>query len=131
MTAAAMTAAPSERLRRPAPSITPAAGPRELGTTIVGELAEDAHASVEAVSHRAALSVVLAQGYGLPKVLGTLWLGDDVDSILDAEYLATTLPAGALVRVQGDTLRMRYHHGALAIMLGTVRSIERAEEATP
>lgn len=133
MTAAANTAAPaalqpSAMLRPPAPSITHAAPPRAAHVTIVAELAEDAHAGIEAATQRAAVSVVLAQGYGMPKIMATWWLGDAVDDILEAEIQASLMQAGDLVRVEGDSLRMRYHHGALAIMVGTVRRITRADE---
>lgn len=118
--------APSARLHRPPPTRAAAAQPRELRVCIIGELAEDAHACVEPATGRAAVSVVLAQGYGAPKVLATQWLGDGVDAICDSEYQAALMPAGTVVEVDGASLRMRYHHGALALLVGTVRSIRPA-----
>ncbi len=127
-TAAPAGASPSAMLRRPAPALAPSAPPRAAHVTILGELAEDAHAGIEAATQRAALSVVVAQAYGMPKVLATWWLGDGVDDILEAEYQASRLQAGDAVRIEGDSLRLRYHHGAIAVTVGTVRSITPAAE---
>lgn len=117
--------APSALLRRGAPALVPIAPPHELHVTLIGELLEHAHASTEPATGRAALSVVIGQGYGQPAVLATLWLqGDGYEAMQLASERAAKLPRGAVVAVHGDQLRMRYHHGALAVVLGTVRRIE-------
>lgn len=118
------TAAPSALLRPGAPAALPLAPPHELHVTIVGELLEHAHVAVEPATGRAALSVTLGQGQGMPAVLATLWLGDGPEAMQLAHDRARTLLRGDVVTVHGDTLRMRYHHDALAISVAHVRRIE-------
>lgn len=127
---AAPATAPSARLRRPPPPapVAAAAARRDLRVTLVGELAEPAHACTEPATERAAISVTLAQGEGRPQVLATLWLGDGAEAMHYAHERAAALPRGALVIVTGDALRMRYHHGALTLIVGHVRRVERVAD---
>ena len=121
-------AAPSALLRRPPPTLTPAAPPAPLRVVIAGQLLEHAHAGAEPATGRAAVSVTLAQGSGLPKVLATLWLaGDGRDAMQLAHERARGLLQGDVVEVHGYDLRMRYHHGALAILVGTVTRLQLVE----
>lgn len=126
LSASAGASAPSALLRRRGAEPAALAPHNPMRVDITADLAWPAQACTEAATGRAAISVQLCQGHGQPEVLATLWLGDDYDAMQAAHERARTLQAGDAVRVRGEGLRMRYHHGALALLVCTVHSIERA-----
>lgn len=120
--------APSTLLRRPAPAtIVPCAPARPMRVRLTGVLLEDAVTSTEPATGRAAFTVTLAQGAGEPVVIATQWVGDGPEAAFHAAVCAQTLRAGDVVTVCGDGLRMRYRHGALALVVAIVRNVEPAQ----
>lgn len=132
MTSPATTAAitPSALLRRPAPATARAPAP-PLRVRFVGQLLEDAHAVTEPATGRAAFVVVIGQGAGNPDIIATRWVGDEPDAAIYARDRAAELNAGAAVEVHGEGLRMRYHHGALALNVCNTLDIERTDAVAP
>lgn len=128
----AVATAPSTLLRRPEPRAPRAATP-DPRITITGTLRDDAHASTEPATGRAAFHVVIAQGGDAPDIVATRWVGDGPDAAMYAHDRAAGLCAGDIVTVHGDGLRLRYRHGTLVLELIAVRDIEleqlRAERA--
>ena len=122
---AALSPTPSALLRRPARGVPAMSPPLDPSVTLVGELAEDAHTCAEPATGRAGVTVMLAQRQGRPPVLATMWLqGDGHEAAWHALERAAALRRGQLVEARGSELNMRWHRGALAIVLGTVRHLE-------
>jgi hypothetical protein len=127
---AVLTPPPSALLRRPAPAAQHAPA-QPLRVRFAGQLLEDAHSATEPATGRAAFCVVIGQGSGNPDIIATRWVGDGPDAAIYARDRATELSAGAMVEVHGEGLRMRYHHGALAVSVCNVLDIERIDGARP
>lgn len=122
---------PSTLIRRPAPAaIAPCAPAQPMRVVLTGALLEDAVASTEPATGRAAFTVTLAQGAGEPVVVATRWVGDGPEAAFHATDRAQALRAGDIVTVHGDGLRIRYRHGALAYCVGMVRDIELEQRRT-
>lgn len=114
---------PSALLRRPQPPAATAPA-RPLRLRLTGTLLEDAYASVEPATGRAAFTVVLRQGAGDPVVIATRWVGDGPEAAFFASERAAQLRAGDTVQVHGEGMRMRYHHGAMAVSVAHTFSVE-------
>lgn len=122
-----MIASPSALLRRP--DLQPAtAQARPMRVCIVGALLEDAYAAVEPATGRAAYTVVVSGGIG-PDVVATRWIGDGPEDAIHATQIAAALRAGDVVLVEGDGLRMRQHHGVLALHVCTTTHAGRVMQA--
>lgn len=125
----AATAAPSARLRRPAPPV-PRAEACDPRLVITGMLAEDAYSATEPATGRASFSVRLAQSHDRPEIVATRWCGDGHEARMHAHDRATALRAGDTVIVHGDGLVMRYRHGAMTLQVALVRDVELERSAT-
>ena len=125
---AVLTPTPSALLRRPSPAVGIAPA-RPLRVRFAGQLLEDAHAVTEPATGRAAFCIVIGQGAGNPDIIATRWVGDGPDAAIYARDRAAELSVGAMVEVHGEGLRMRYHHGALAVSVCNVLDIERLDDA--